>query len=363
MRWFDVVLPAGWHEAQEAAAGVLEALAAEVREFGGVGVSAAMLAGLVRGRLEQSDEAVDVRGIDAFAVEAWADDKADPGGSAGLVFQPVALLSGPGWLLSCWRERSIHRGAETVGRAPASSHEDLRAAVARAWENGPGRTAGDLGVLVMDQLALTYGPAHRTLYAWLEDWELALYLPASEGDGPVDRETLPELWGAMALLRRHLGRLNLPGKRRDITRAWFADCTDQKAVNNVDDRINRALSRLRELGDTLRASFAVLQARLAEADRERGERLERTVEFVAAAFLLPTLVVGFFGANTKIPGAGTWWGFWVMIGAMLALGVGTFVTLRHLHARRARMSTPSRAALKRAGLRQLDAPVDDARRR
>jgi len=51
----------------------------------------------------------------------------------------------------------------------------------------------------------------------------------------------------------------------------------------------------------------------------------RRVEIGAAAFLIPTLVVGFYGANTWVPGQGSHWGFWVMLAALIALsllGVG-----------------------------------------
>lgn len=42
---------------------------------------------------------------------------------------------------------------------------------------------------------------------------------------------------------------------------------------------------------------------------------------------------GFYGSNTRLPGQATWWGFWVMVSAMLTLGGGSLLTLRLLHRR------------------------------
>jgi hypothetical protein len=62
-----------------------------------------------------------------------------------------------------------------------------------------------------------------------------------------------------------------------------------------------------------------------DEQRDKREKLMRRIEVVAAAFLIPTLIVGFYGANTWVPGQGAHWGFWVMIVVLLlfsALGVG-----------------------------------------
>jgi Mg2+ and Co2+ transporter CorA len=40
---------------------------------------------------------------------------------------------------------------------------------------------------------------------------------------------------------------------------------------------------------------------------------------VAGLVLVPTLVVGIFGANTELPGEGSWLGFVLMIALMLVL--------------------------------------------
>jgi hypothetical protein len=272
-----------------------------------------------------------------------------------LICQPVGFLAGEGWIVTCWHDRQGYQGAVRIPAAGSPKpHDDIFDAVARRWEHGPAKTAGDLGVLIFNELALSYAPAHRRVYAWLETWELTLYLDG-DIDGRrqvVDRTTLPDLWGTMAVLRDWLSPLDRAGLHADISKAWFSGCTDHEAIKNVDDRIDNALKGLRELGTTLRSSFGLLHIQIAEEQQRRSERLGRLVEYVTAAVLIPGLVVGFFGANTTLPGGGTWWGFWVMVAAMIVLGFGSLTALRLLRRRQAAESASSidDRARARAGL-------------
>jgi hypothetical protein len=301
-----------------------------------------------------------VRLFVAFEAETVEIGDADDGTGTSpaarmLVCQPVGFLAGDGWLITCWHHRQGYQGAVKI---PASGtpkpHDEVFGAVAQRWLAGPARTSGDLGVLIFNELALSYAPAHRRIYAWLETWELTLYLDG-DIDGRrqvVDRTTLPDLWGTMAVLRDWLSPLDRAGLHADIGKAWFPGCTDHEAVKNVDDRIDRALSGLRDLGTTLRSSFGLLHIQIAEEQQRRSERLGRLIEYVTAAVLIPGLVVGFFGANTTLPGGGTWWGVWVMVAVMVILGFGSLTALRLLRRRQAADSASSiddRARL-RAGL-------------
>jgi hypothetical protein len=258
-----------------------------------------------------------------------------------LICQPVGFLAGDGWLITCWHHRQGYQGAVKIPATGAPKpHDEIFDTVAQRWLAGPARTAGDLGVLIFNELALSYAPAHRQIYSWLETWELTLYLDG-DIDGRrqvVDRTTLPDLWGTMAVLRDWLSPLDRAGLHADIGKAWFTGCTDHEAVKNVDDRIDRALSGLRDLGTTLRSSFGLLHIQIAEEQQRRGERMGRLVEYVTAAVLIPGLVVGFFGANTTLPGGGTWWGFWGMLAAMAILGFGSLTVLRQLRHRQVAQS-------------------------
>lgn len=245
-----------------------------------------------------------------------------------LMIQPVELLAGESWLITCWHRQQVYEGSGQIeDRAPVG-HQELFRSVAARWAGCSGRaaqwsTAGDLGVLVLHELALSYAPAHRAVSGWLEEWELRLY-SLDELDRRQlerDRDDLQQLFASMALLREWINPLNRIGIKVDLDKAWFYGCQDHEQVKNLDERVDRALRNLGELADTLRSSFGVLQVRMLEEQRERRDASQRRIEVAAAAFLVPTLIVGFYGANTKLPGEQQWSGFWEMLAVLLVLSV------------------------------------------
>jgi len=197
----------------------------------------------------------------------------------------------------------------------------------RDWEQGGGRTAGDLGSLILRELARTYALTRRELHAWLESWELGFF----KEDEELSKVTLIEVRSLVAEFRRRLAALNQPGTKDE--EAWFASVTTAEAAKRTDDYIDRALSDLRELQTAIRSGFDLAtsressqQLKLAQEQQERTEQLQSTLELGAAVLLVPTLVAGIYGANTELPGGGTWGGFAVMLAAMvlgtiLALGI------------------------------------------
>lgn len=230
----------------------------------------------------------------------------DASGCPGqLVIRPVKLLAGPAWLVSCWHHPLRFSGTrlqETLNLETTYEQRKYVALndVARAWCKGRARTSADLGVLLMHELSLTYAPTHRKIAEWLEGWELDLYVRDR-----IARRPIAYIWGSLTLFRRWLAPLNPPGARADIEKAWFSGATDHDEVQAVDSRIDKALGNLKDLADTARTSFGLLQGKLEERARVQRESFQRRVEIIAAIFLVPTLVVGFFGANTWLPGDGT----------------------------------------------------------
>jgi hypothetical protein len=262
----------------------------------------------------------DIRLASSFGVETWRPEKhagrGTPQGVGVLRFQPVELLAGDSWLVTCWHPQRIFQGSKKVDEQAPAEVDDLREAVGARWKRKPGELPGDLGISIMHELALTYAPAHRALNAWLEDWELSLYLD----DDLDNHDQLPELWGLMAVLRDWLNPLNKAGLRADVGKAWLP-VSDHAAVIEVDDRIDKALEQLGKLSETLRQSFGLLHLEQSEEQRKRSESVQRRNELLAAGFLVPTLVVGFYGANTWVPGQGRHWGFWVMVAVLAVLSV------------------------------------------
>jgi hypothetical protein len=272
--------------------------------------------------------------------------------SGVLVFQPVELLASQDWLLSCWHPTRTFAGAEKVSEGAPGTSEQVRNEVSQEWTALDRPGGGDLGILVMNRLALSYRATGWRLAAWHEDWELSLYI-----DDALDNpEELPNLWGMMAVLRDWLNPLNRPGLRKMPDRAWLPN-TNHDRVIAVDDRVDDTLENLQSLANAMRASFSVLHVQTAEEMRDRKERTQHRVELIAAIFLVPTLVVGFYGANTWIPGQGKHWGFWVMLVALLILtsaAVATVLNWRHQERRELRRLEDQRNESREELLRALE---------
>jgi Mg2+ and Co2+ transporter CorA len=267
-----------------------------------------------------------------------------PEGVGTLVFEPMELLASSNWLITCRHPSRVYRGPDKLREEPAHDDSALFAAVRDCRIRGRGGNAGDLGVSVMYELSLSYAKAHRTLYRWLEDWELSLYVDDDLDNG----DQLPELWGLMAMLRNWLNPINKAGLRADIGKAWLP-ATNLDAVVEVDDRVDKALSSLARLSETLRQSFGLLHLEQTEKQRQQSEHRQHLIEAAAAVFLVPTLVVGFYGANTWVPGQGEHSGFLGMVIALVVLTSLSLVAVLYLQRRSA--TAARKAAVERERLR------------
>jgi CorA-like Mg2+ transporter protein len=309
------------------------------------GLTSEMLEGLLAVGGEETGRAYmdgKIRLLSAFSAAAGRDLREDTlasrSSAAQLVVQPVEFLTGPDWVITCWHYRSTYRGAREVTSNQVPENRDkLFGEVAQCWVSTNVASAADLAVLVLRELSLTFIPAYRQLSSWLEEWELSLYL--EEDSQPdlhpqSDRDVLRDLWGSMAMLRDRLNPLNRPGLRMDLSKAWFWGATNHGHVIQVDDRIDHALNGLERLSDKLRSSFGLLHVQIAEEQRAKTESLQHWIQVVGVLFLIPALVVGFYGANTQLPGGHTWRGFWIMIGTMVCLTVLGLMALWTSHRRR-----------------------------
>lgn len=263
------------------------------------------------------------------------------------VYQAVEILAGRSWLISRWHDAWLYRGAKREGGAmPPVGRSELLEEVSKRWSETGGTDAGDLGVLAMHELALTYSPAQRHFQSVLEAWELDLYKTGSDADDALTSSLEPrlhELWNARARLCDWLSPLNVAGLNRDLDKAWLP-VSEHREVKAVDERIDRALDELARLGDILRDSFHLLHIKKSEAQREHQDRLQRRVEIVATALLVPTLIVGFFGANTWVPGEHRHSGLTLMLIAMAVLTTIALAVLWASHRRhRARAPAWTRA--------------------
>jgi hypothetical protein len=263
-----------------------------------------------------------------FSVVAERDEtpaeRGAPLGVGKLTFQPVEILAGDDWLISCWHPTRTFEGSDRAdGEGLPGEAESVFRGVADRWRRGRHGSPADLGVAVMNELALSYEPAQRELMLWLEDWELSLY----RHEKRVDEKQLATLWGLMAVMRKWLTPLSRPALCKDIARAWLP-ATDHDAAVEVAELVADALADLSKLSDTLRQAFGLLHVEQAEEQRRHDEKSARRLERLAAIFLVPTLVVGFYGANTWVPGQNRHWGFYVMVGVLALLSAATMFALR-----------------------------------
>jgi Mg2+ and Co2+ transporter CorA len=269
-----------------------------------------------------------VSSVEVTACEPEAED-ASASTAGALVFQLVEFLCFDRWLITCWHRRRVYRGAEEVSEEEPHGHEVTLRRVTERWVDGQAQTASDLGILVLQELAESYAPARRELYAWLESWELDFY----RREDSAERATLIELRGLQAEFRRRLNALNQP--RDKAERAWFYGVTDVSAAERVDILVDRSLKDLRELSEELRSAFDVVQSQstarqlaLAQRQQDQTKGLQQKLELITAVLLVPTLVAGIFGANTYLPGKEKSLGLQVMLVLMVVGAVGAYLVVR-----------------------------------
>jgi hypothetical protein len=236
-----------------------------------------------------------------------------------LVIHPVEVLAGEGWLITCWHPVRIPRGRETAKVELVQTPNDLHDCVNRRWKGGEGSSSGDLGTLLLCELMLSCVSVARELESWLENWELSYFLNRRTDSEELEsyKKELTELWTSMAFLRDWVKPQNKSGLKDDLDKSLLRVSESELALK-ADDWVDECLSNLRDLAANLRSSFNLIHVQEFEEQRDRREQLIRTIEIVAAVFLVPTLIVGFYGANTWVPGQGRHWGFWIMVLILVA---------------------------------------------
>ena len=266
-------------------------------------------------------------GVHADESEGGASD-AESSKAGALVFQLVELLTGDGWFITCWHRAKRYEGAEEVAETAPEGHDTVYAGAERWWRQGGLETPGDLATLVLHELVLTYPPTARVMLSWLEQWELDFHRRFDR----TERETLIDVRSLLAEFEERLAAVERPGE--DPADAWFTDLSSDRWARRVEGLVKRALSDVEMIHSTHRAALDLLgvhsaaqQLRLAEEQAARSRRLQGALAIVTAMLLVPTLIAGVFGSNTKIPGEGQWWGFWLLV-ALMVLGAAitwTFV--------------------------------------
>jgi Mg2+ and Co2+ transporter CorA len=249
--------------------------------------------------------------------------------AGSLVFRPVEIAVGDGWVVIARHKGGVYHGATEIAQTDPLPLERLIHDVQPAWGRLEAANANDLGMLMLDAMATSYRAAHRELYAWLESWELDF----NDRLHQTEQETLKDIRGLLTIMRVRLTALS-PAHDRP-SEAWFAGALDDSAAESLDRKLERALRQLDETSEALRSSLQVLttagtaeQLRLAQDQRERSRQLDDRITMITALLLVPTLIVGIYGANTMLPGRDHWAGFGLMLGLIVASAVFTLWVVR-----------------------------------
>jgi len=294
--------------------------------------------------VKQFGEGGQLRKVSSFGVRLL---EHEPDRDPGLVFEPIEFLAGERWLVRHWQPSQTYplRLAESDDteehrRDDRQMHEDVEDAVVQRWLE-KGDTAGDLGVLFLYELALRYSKARKVLWTWFNAWEVDFYNlpPRGENADELSRR-LRDLHRLHGELHRRLGGLDVPRNHAD--RGWFTNVTQRETAQGVDEMVDRSLSNLRSFSDSLRQAVTLTQSyttlrhfalaeeqtKLAEEQREATQHLQKRFELITALLLVPTLIAGFYGANTSLPGGGHWSGFVAMVTLMVLGSAATYAALR-----------------------------------
>jgi hypothetical protein len=135
---------------------------------------------------------------------------------------------------------------------------------------------------------------------------------------------------------KFLHALNRPGMSRSPALVWFPGVTREGVAEAelADDFIDRGLSNLQDLNVRLRGALELVNARTASREERRSRDFQNTLTLLAGVLLVPTLVASIYGANTELPGRGSWTGFGILVAAMVISALVTYIVIRDWQRRR-----------------------------
>ncbi|HSP38901.1 MAG TPA: CorA family divalent cation transporter [Frankiaceae bacterium] len=266
------------------------------------------------------------------AVEPEDDRRNDDGSKAGaLSFLVVEILAGPNWLLTCWHEpRKLPAGALPEDRLEVKGPA-LRE-IEQCWRERGDDSLPKLVLLLCREIARSYPTARRTLYSWLEQWELEFH----RVQDPVEQATLRDLRVLISEMHRRLHALEETRFTGDENN-WLAGESTKGQRQELQGWLDRGTRGLTNLAGTLRTATELQTSagirrhlELAQEQAGKTDRLQDQVGLVTSVLLVPTFIAGLFGANTTVPGQGHWSGFVLMV-ALMVLGSGsTYVLFRRI---------------------------------
>ena len=244
-----------------------------------------------------------------------------PGGIVGNDLAPQARPRGdPEWLVEF--EHGI--GSSGPQRVPQLLSE---------WEEN----GGPLGQIAETLFARCVRAMHDVadgLATVLNRWE-ALVLDRARSRQRGSRFELPALAdiGATVDFVDHQARTVGRPTSNEPTHYF----TPSPASAEIEAAAEDTMTTLHGLRERIRTGLALVSAvstsqalEVAEETQSGNEDFQRIAGILGAVILGPTLVAGLFGANTALPGGGSWWGFGIMLALMVVSAVALLLVLRRL---------------------------------
>jgi Mg2+ and Co2+ transporter CorA len=167
------------------------------------------------------------------------------------------------------------------------------------------------------------------LQEWVETWELNFARLLGEATGDTVQKATVDISNALSLVGEFRRRLAAFDQARApmSDKAWYPDLTDRGEQEQIDSDVATAEKNLSLLFQTVRGDMDLLMLRSMGTQQESGERLEEKIGKITALFLVPTLIAGIFGANTRLPGGGQWRGFDLMVVLMVCSALVLYLTM------------------------------------
>jgi Mg2+ and Co2+ transporter CorA len=257
--------------------------------------------------------------------ELTADEEAVSASTAGkLVFQPVEMIVGQDWLITCWHNSQHHAPNGPVGEGQPILRDTTMRRVQDAWASQSLRSPDDLALLITTEMAESFDHAVALLTAWQEQWEVIL----ARGSVP-ETETLLSMRRHLAEYRSRLQGL-IVTKHGFHGQPRFSRLTDPELEQQLDHKVERALESLVSVTRQVRSGIeSVNMLRLAEQQTQSGKFQDR-LTLLGAILLGPALVATVFGANVELPGRDQVLGTLIMLGGMVIVVVLSVLILRRL---------------------------------
>ena len=303
------------------------------------------------------DERDGVRSVSAVAVIAR--ELPDPddfdGVTEQLVFQMVEMVVGDGWIVTCWHPSRIFSGTSGEEAGPAALRQPFLNQVEHRWLDDEHdadaerrvKTASDLGLYLTRSLVDTYGASHRMLERWVSSWESDFYAALATSDRSEKAERMKaaarEITDLLAMVGEFRRRLTALQHARWTTsdRSWFPALSDRDEsileeedqsaqAKALSDHLESIEKKTKELSDGIRADMDLLMLQASATQQEQTERLQGYLSRVTGLILVPTFVAGLFGANTRLPGGGSWMGFDLMVVLMVVSSIAVYLIMRRL---------------------------------